>query len=144
MRQYNPGSEYFNWELGEAQELGAPEWMLNALQMNPDYTCWGVEEDYMTARGTGWNCSLIIQSWNEFAWDLDNYNEIVNFYFEIEKADDNQTILSVTFWVIHPRKGASRGVKVLNIQKCEVPQVVEYLKVARERNYQRFSKLDRL
>lgn len=49
--------------------------------------------------------------------------------------------LSLQMWFIHPRKGASRGVYLKNIEENELPLVIEYLKEARERNTKRFSKL---
>lgn len=49
--------------------------------------------------------------------------------------------LALQLWVLHPRKGCSRGVFIKNIEKEEVPIVVEHLKKAAERNAERFSKL---
>lgn len=50
--------------------------------------------------------------------------------------------LSLTMWILHPRKGASRGVKVESIQEAEIPAVLAYLREARDRNAARFGKLD--
>jgi len=49
--------------------------------------------------------------------------------------------LSLQMWFIHPRKGSSRGVYLKNIEQSEVVGVIEYLKEARQRNYDRFSML---
>lgn len=50
--------------------------------------------------------------------------------------------LRLQLWVLHPRKGASRGVRVEEVKPNEVPKVIEYLKTAWERNNERFSQLD--
>jgi hypothetical protein len=44
-------------------------------------------------------------------------------------------------WVLHPRKGASRGIYIKNIEENEVEDVLKYLKQAAERNANRFSKI---
>lgn len=49
--------------------------------------------------------------------------------------------LHLQLWIIHPRKGCSRGVFVEEIQENELPQVKEFLKGAANRNAERFSKL---
>jgi len=49
--------------------------------------------------------------------------------------------LSLQMWFIHPRKGSSRGVYLKNIEQNELETVIEYLKEARQRNYDRFSML---
>lgn len=49
--------------------------------------------------------------------------------------------VGLQLWMLHPRKGCSRGVYIKEIKEDEVPKVIEYLKKARERNYNRFSKL---
>lgn len=49
--------------------------------------------------------------------------------------------LGLQMWFIHPRKGASRGVYLKNIEKEELPKVIEYLKEAKKRNNDRFDNL---
>jgi len=49
--------------------------------------------------------------------------------------------VALQLWILHPRKGASRGVYIKNIEENEVPEVIQYLKIAAERNSNRFSKL---
>lgn len=49
--------------------------------------------------------------------------------------------LGLQMWFIYPRKGAARGVLLNEIKKHEVQKVIEYLKEARDRNFERFSKL---
>lgn len=261
--RYYPKEEY---ELKEAQELKAPEWMLDMLKKNPEYCSWGNYEDAMISNG------FKIETVNDL-WGLDELNELINFYFFIERenigcdcggtgwnqatkqlADDwydfNQTgrkwchnitdvevrelvkearlwdltdkrydfdkekniwkysengewvelegepnfptaaevnkwsqkgmghdainrlicvrarakslgvygnckecdgrghlfteetpRLALQMWFIHPRKGRSNGVILKNIQHQEIPIVIDYLKEARERNYNRFGKL---
>lgn len=47
--------------------------------------------------------------------------------------------LGLVVWMLHPRKGASRGVDVKNIQESEVPAVLAWLRTAAERNAMRFA-----
>lgn len=62
--------------------LRAPEWMLDAVKRNPEYTCWGPGEDYMATEGAGWNSSLTFETWASFGpCTLDELNEVVHFYF---------------------------------------------------------------
>lgn len=49
--------------------------------------------------------------------------------------------VSLTLWMLHPRKGCSRGVEVNNIKQEDLPKVYAWLNKARERNNERFSKL---
>jgi hypothetical protein len=49
--------------------------------------------------------------------------------------------LRLVLWVIHPRKGASRGMAIQNIQQSELPEVFRYLREAADRNAERFSKI---
>lgn len=55
--------------------------------------------------------------------------------------DKNVCNIGLQMWFIHPRKGASRGIILKTIKEDEVPFIIEYLKEARTRNYDRFSKL---
>ncbi|AWM37065.1 hypothetical protein GobsT_50240 [Gemmata obscuriglobus] len=53
----------------------------------------------------------------------------------------DQPHLSLVLWVLHPRKGCSRGVEIKNIQRHELPVVRDWLTSAANRNADRFSKL---
>lgn len=55
--------------------------------------------------------------------------------------DEDKAKVSLQLWFIHPRKGSSRGVYIKEIKENEIPDVVEYLKVAAKRNQNRFEKL---
>jgi hypothetical protein len=81
MRSY-PDDPYDKEELAR---LNAEPWMTALLRLNPEYTCWGPHEDYMSKEGDGWDSRRIIESWEKFGWKLDDYNEVVNFYFELER-----------------------------------------------------------
>lgn len=48
--------------------------------------------------------------------------------------------LGLTLWIIHPRKGCSRGFEISQIDEEDLPQVLEFLKLANERNNSRFKK----
>ena len=241
--RYYPDDKYSFEELAS---LNAEEWMVNALKLNPEYNGWGNGEDYMSEKDSGWNSPIQINSIDDL-WELDDLNELVNFYFSINRKSkpcvrcdqvgyndettkiyndwydfkgtgarwcnnitqdevdalwDNDRLridfkekplaaqvnkwsnsgighdainrhicvkqrakrlgvygncencegagyiytedkakLSLQMWMIHPRKGASRGVLLTNIEKEELPVAIEYLIKARDRNNERFSKL---
>lgn len=81
MRSYDPTDEY---EVEELAHLAPEPWMVELLALNPPYVSWGPHEDHMCNTGDGWDSRKIIDSWQEFGpWGLDEYNECVNFYFEI-------------------------------------------------------------
>jgi hypothetical protein len=42
-------------------------------------------------------------------------------------------------WMLHPRKGCSRGVEVLEITESELPMVYAWLREAADRNAKRFT-----
>lgn len=68
--------------------------------------------------------------------DCENKNCVDGYIYDKEEAT-----LSLQMWFLHPRKGGSRGVILKNIQENEVQKVIDYLKIARDRNNERFSKL---
>ena len=243
--RYYPSDEY-DWE--EIKELGLNknDWKINILKKNPDYLSWGNHEDYMIKKNKSWESPVELEN-IENLWELDDLNELVNFYFEIYRnskeckwcegtglnpatkkiSDDwydfenkgtrwcdkitqdevdtlwnegrlsdfkekptaeqvnewergkglghdaiNRCIcieqrakrlgvyghcstcqgkgynytedkvhLGLQMWFIHPRKGASRGVYLKNIEKEELPKVIMYLKEAQKRNNEKFSRL---
>lgn len=47
--------------------------------------------------------------------------------------------VSLTLWVLHPRKGCSRGVEIESITQEDLPAVYAYLNEAGRRNAERFS-----
>lgn len=242
--RYYPEDEY-DWK--EVKELGLRknDWKLNMLKKNPEYLSWGNHEDYMIKNEKSWESPVELEKVQDL-WELDDLNELVNFYFEIYRkleecnlcegtglnsetkkiSDDwydfehrgtrwcdkitqdevdalwsegrlrdfktkptaeqvnererkgfcydaiNRCIcieqrakrlgiyghcstcegkgynytedkvhLGLQMWFIHPRKGASRGVYLKNIEREEVSKVINYLKEAQKRNNHRFSKL---
>jgi len=66
-------------------KLNAFNWQIAQLKRNPDYVFWGVGEDYMDMphKDDGWAGSLIYPTWNKADNQVDELNEIVNFYFEL-------------------------------------------------------------
>lgn len=55
--------------------------------------------------------------------------------------DEDECTLSLQLWVLHPRKGCSRGVLINNIKESDLPAVYDLLRNAAERNANRFSKI---
>lgn len=49
--------------------------------------------------------------------------------------------VKLVYWLLHPRKGASRGVEVLNIREQDLPKVFAFLRHAAQRNAERFQKI---
>lgn len=246
MIRYYPQDKY-DWEEIEDMGLRKNDWKLNVLKKNPEYLGWGNYEDYMCSnKESGYGSPVELEDVDSL-WELDDLNELVNFYFtihrnskeckycdgtglnaltkELEKSwydfenkgtrwcdritqdevdalwDDgrlkggfkskptaeevnqwerkgfghdaiNRAIcveqrakklgvwgycstcegkgynytedeahLGLQMWFIHPRKGASRGVYLKNIEKNELEKVIKYLKEAKARNNERFSRL---
>lgn len=73
----------------ELDRLACEPWMIEYLKLNPDYPHWGPGDDYMAPTNKehgGWNSSLEVESWKAFGpWSLDDYNECVHFYFELNR-----------------------------------------------------------
>lgn len=258
--RHNPETDY---DFNDLKELNAKEWQVNLLKLNPDYCSWGPHEDYMWKTDKhGWDIPQIYKTWKEFGpWKLNDLNEVVNFYFSIEREnkkcvscdgtgyapeakkvsdawydfdgngnrwsnnitqDEVQALIdshrlydfthkyikgegwkrrsdnyiptaeevniwsksgmghdainrlicveqrckrlniellcpscegkgyiyikekahvSLTLWVLHPRKGCSRGVEITNINQGDLDAVFNFLKVAAKRNANRFSKI---
>ncbi len=55
--------------------------------------------------------------------------------------DEDFSRVSLQLWVLHPRKGCSKGLYIKNIEQSELPEVFAYLKEAAARNAERFSKI---
>lgn len=246
------------------KEYNAKPWMRKVLNMNPDYNCWGPEEDYMgdgskynestkkmEPKSSGWSSNIYIDSWDDFDISLDDLNEVVHFYFEVNRDSENcepceqsgenpetkqlsddwydfantgrkwcnnitqdevdalweqgrlkfefdekptaeqvnewnsnkglghdainrwicvetrakrlgvhgvckhcegkgynftapEAHVELVLWLLHPRKGASRGVRIRNIKEDQINEVVAFLKEAKDRSKDRFSKLKRI
>lgn len=247
MRSYDASSE---WDQEELARLNAEPWQLELLALNPSYTFWGPHEDYMwTGNDAGWRVPIIAPDWSSAPIILDDMNEVVNFYFAVNRESaecstcggngyhpDAQEVVnsyyahmnpageqwhdkitqdevdalweagrlrpefkerpttaevnarergpgfghdainrgiltearlkrlglpkicpeceghgyvftapaahvSLVFWLIHPRKGASRGVEVERIERADLPAVFAFLRAAAQRNAERFDKI---
>lgn len=49
--------------------------------------------------------------------------------------------LGINLWFIHPRKGCSRGVEILSIEKSELKAVFKFIRDGAKRNEQRFQRV---
>jgi hypothetical protein len=239
-------------ELNYFEELEAPQWMLEPLKLNPNYTGWGPGDDGMKGPGEWWDNAFVVDGWDANRLTVDELNEIVNFYFKINRpakncepchqtgynpatraiaesfydfqTDDGNSgwkahitedelgilkakdripraatleqvnnangaggsarfdmylghdainrlilvreraerlgvwgyceacngngstytgpaTLDLVLLVLHPRKGASRGWTIKNIQHAELPEVYKFLRTAAESNAKRFAKI---
>lgn len=243
--RYYPEKDY-EWEDVGKIGLKKNDWKLNVLKMNPNYNSWGNYEGYMYKSNGDWESPVELENVKEL-WQLDLFNELINFHFDIYRKNqmckecegtgyNNATLqiskawydfdnngtrwcdnisqnevealwnngrlksnfnkkptaeevnqkerkehihdainriicieerakslnvwglckkcnglgyiytedkihLGLQMWFIHPRKGCSRGVYLKNIEKEEMPLILEYLKEANRRNNERFNKL---
>lgn len=71
------------YDVNELAELNAAPWQIAMLARNPEYTSWGNGEDYMCEKDGGWRTPSNNESWSP--WDLDDFNECVNFYFFLHR-----------------------------------------------------------
>lgn len=138
MRKYPDFEDKYDKK--DLEVLKPKEWQLEQLKLNPDYCSWGNYEDYMTSHSQ-WGSPVEIDCFDE-CWELDELNEMINFYFEISNEDGGECKLRLQMWFIHPRKGSSRGVIIKEIKESELPDVYSYLIEARNRNFDRFSKIE--
>lgn len=84
MRRYDENSENDKEDL---KELNAEQWQVDLLKYNPSYTSWGCFEDGLSKEG-GWSGRVILNDWkNRGNWELDEYNELINFYFEVYRKN---------------------------------------------------------
>lgn len=49
--------------------------------------------------------------------------------------------VSLTIWVLHPRKGAARGFEYALVNQADLPSIFAFLRKAAKRNAERFSKI---
>ena len=179
MRTY-PKSKY---DMEDVERLRAPEWMVELLKLNPEYVFWGPNEDCMCVGGRGWMSEIFVDSWSEFDIHLNELNEVVHWYFRIDrdevrcgtcggsgynpetlfgsfncdkcdkcdKCDGHGYVytapeprLALVLWLIHPRKGASRGVEVKRVEQDQLGEVYNFLATAAQRNAARFESVAKL
>lgn len=56
----------------------------------------------------------------------------------------NNAHVTLTLWMLHPRKGCSRGVEISKIEQDDLPRIFDWLKAAARRNSERFSKIQEI
>jgi len=81
MRSYPIGND----EKKELELLKAEDWQINCLKLNPDYVYWGNKENYMI-NGKSWSERVYLNSVKDL-WELNDYNELINFYFEVNREN---------------------------------------------------------
>lgn len=84
--RYFPTDDY-DWEEVKEMGLRKNDWKINVLKKNPDYLNWGNHEDYMIKHSEGWDCPVNLEAVEDL-WELDELNELVNFYFEIYRNSE--------------------------------------------------------
>lgn len=84
MRSYDADDEF---DREEMKRLRPDPWMLDLLTLNPEYPHWGPHEDYMTGdKSDGWRAPIFHEAWKGFDIHPNDLNEIVHFYFEVDRA----------------------------------------------------------
>jgi len=68
-------------------ELNAKPWQIELLDLNPEYVFWGNYEDYMGDKKSGWREGIEYDTFDEM-FKLDDLNELVNFYFEVTRENE--------------------------------------------------------
>jgi hypothetical protein len=58
--------------------------------------------------------------------------------------DESQATVSLQLWILHPRKGASRGVYIHKIEHDDLPDIYNYLNAAKQRNDDKFARIEML
>lgn len=115
-------------------------WQMELLDRNRDRYCpWGNSVDGLLEK-RDWASPADYLDWPSFGcdWHVDDLNLLVDAYWFAER----QTARSgVQFWFTHPRKGTSRGVRVL-IEQRDVPAVCAFIAEARQMNAERFSQME--
>lgn len=118
----------------------------SCLDGDPAYpTSWRApisEKSWKTMRHVrDWDGTLVSPEHPRYAklepsWSLDSLNELIGIYFEPQ-----QEILSgrAHFWIAHPRKGASRRLTVASYTEEDVPEIVAWVRKARDRTLERFA-----
>lgn len=58
-----------------------------------------------------------------------------------ENYTEEKAHLGLILWILHPRKGCSRGIHIKNVYKEDLKSVFSFLREAEKRNTERFSKI---
>lgn len=144
------------WELNDLRAANAEPWMIHLMECNRGYQTWSPGDDGMRGHTS-------YETWDDFIEEyikLDDYNECVNFHFEVYRASDictscdgrgcgrcngsgevfteDKAHVELNLWMIKPRKGSSHGVTVERIKPADLAKVQAFLVTARERNHERF------
>lgn len=73
-------------DIKDLLKLNAEKWQIDLLEKNPEYVWWGNYEDYMSDKNSRWGSPVELNSFSE-VWNLDELNELVNFYFEVTRKN---------------------------------------------------------
>lgn len=101
------------------------------------YIGWNPFADYM-CNGGNWSSRLEYKSWQSFIDEFENadddMNVIINFYFDQREYDEDDNkipledrITHLNMWLLHPRKGTSRGVYIAEVTEGDLPQIKAYM-----------------
>jgi len=118
------------WENKRLTQYGTKP---TAEQVNEDYN------DKRTPRSMlghdSINCSICVRARAE-RLGVFGYCTVCNGNGSVYTAPEAG--LGLTLWMLHPRKGCSKGINIKRIRREEIPAVLTYLKLAMDRNTKRF------
>ena len=116
-----------------------PKWAQEALDAGPEAN-WSTGINCMSPDdASDWRQDHAYESWIQFldGWGVpDEYSECVDFYFLWDHIDNE---LKLYLWILHPHKGAARGVEIYGIKKRDLPMIYSWLRTAADRNASRFA-----
>lgn len=152
-----------DWLERYKRELNPEPWQVELLGLNPSYTHWMPGMDNMSSQAWG---AWTMERWGPEIGAIDTHFECVNFHFSVSRNSmdclscggdatlvrachacegrgyvftDPAPFVSLTLWMIYPRKGASAGCLIKRIERDDVPAVMEWLASAAASNAKRFA-----
>lgn len=117
-------------------QIRPPHWMWRAIAANPPgyigkWLPFGRDQIFLAGEvataDSWWDDHVEYSSWTPFidAWGRvpDLYNRIYDYYFYIDVDEMGQPRLCIMLFVHHPRKDASRYIRILNLTEAEWPTI---------------------
>lgn len=121
-----------------------PDWMREALDLNPEESCWSAISSVFTDEDGEPNYARM--KWEEILERMDSsrqecqlYDYLVDFYFEIGTRSN----LLLGLWFINTSSGLSWSVLVNDVQESQFQDIVTHIKQWREQYSKRYLSIDR-
>lgn len=151
------------WRERYQRDMDPEPWQAELLDLNPSYPHWMPGMDMMSSQAWG---AWTMEKWGPELAAVDSHFECVNFHFSLHRnsmvcldcCDDatlvgackrcngrgyvfteSRPYVSLTLWMIYPRKGASAGCLIRRIERDDLPAVMAWLASAAASNAKRFA-----